>query len=666
MDAKKRIAELRNQLVHHNYLYHVLDKPEITDPEYDALYRELVALEKGHPELVTPDSPTQRVGDTPLDEFSSVRHSRQMLSLDNILSEEELREWDERMWNALGRRVAATYVVEPKVDGVSVELVYEDGLLKVGSTRGDGWKGEDVTQNLRTLRSVMPRLVGEKPPALVEVRGEVYMETAKFRDLNRRLQEAGEKTFANARNTTAGSLKQLDPRITATRPLEILIHGLGSSRGIEFKTHSEAMKRLEKLGLRTTAKALRTFDSLDGVQGFYREMMEKRDAMPFEIDGLVVKVDDLALREELGETARSPRWAVAYKFPPRDAVTRLKDIVVQVGRTGAITPVAVLEPVQVGGVEVSSATLHNQEEVERKGILIGDHVVLHRAGDVIPEIVGPVLEKRTGEEKAFRMPSECPCCGAKLVLAEGEVILRCPNERCPDQVKGWIAHFARREAMDVEGLGDKLIAQLVDKKLVEDPSDLYFLGKKTVAGLERMAEKSAKNLIDSIERSKKTTLARLIHALGIRHVGETSAAQLADHFGTIDAFSAADLETLTGIHEVGPKVAASIREHLDRPRTKRVLTRLAEAGVACAPPAAAGTGRFSGMVFVFTGTMPGLTRDDGKKLVEQHGGKVAPSVTKNVTHVVVGDDPGSKAEKAKKMGLTILTPAEFTLLVGVE
>lgn len=665
MDAKKRIAELRKQLVHHNYLYHVLDKPEITDPEYDALYRELVALEKEHPDLVTPDSPTQRVGDTPLDEFSSVRHTRQMLSLDNILSEEELREWDERMWNALGRRVAATYVVEPKVDGVSVELVYEDGLLKVGSTRGDGWKGEDVTQNLRTLRSVMPRLVGEKPPALVEVRGEVYMETAGFQELNRRMREAGEKSYANARNTTAGSLKQLDPRITATRPLEIMIHGLGASRGIEFKTHSEAMKRLEKLGLRTTARALKAFDSLDGVQGFYQEMMEKRDSMQYEIDGLVVKLDDLTLREELGETARSPRWAVAYKFPPRDAVTRLKDIVVQVGRTGAITPVAVLDPVQVGGVEVSSATLHNQEEVERKGIKIGDHVVLHRAGDVIPEIVGPVLEKRTGEEKAFQMPSDCPCCGAKLVLPEGEVILRCPNERCPDQVKGWIAHFARREAMDVEGLGDKLIAQLVDKKLVEDPSDLYFLPMETVAALDRMAKKSAQNLVDSIERSKKTTLARLIHALGIRHVGETLAAQLADHFETIEALCGADLETLTGIHEVGPKVAASIREHLDRPRTKRVLARLGEAGVTCAPPAAAGTGKLAGMVFVFTGTMPGLTRDDGKKLAEQNGGKVAPSVTKNVTHVVVGDDPGSKAEKAKKMGLTILTPAEFKSLVGV-
>ena len=666
MDAKKRTAELRKQLDHHNFLYHVLDKPEITDAEYDALYRELVALEKEHPDLVTPDSPTRRVGDTPLAEFSSIRHTRQMLSLDNILSEEELREWDERMWKALGRRAAATYVVEPKVDGVSVELVYEEGLLKAGSTRGDGWKGEDVTQNLRTLRSVMPRLVGEKPPALVEVRGEVYMETAGFQELNRRMREAGEKSYANARNTTAGSLKQLDPRITATRPLEIMIHGLGVSAGIDFKTHSEAMKRLEKLGLRTTAKALRTFDSLEGVQGFYKEMMEKRDEMPYEIDGLVVKVDDLALREELGETARSPRWAVAYKFPPRDAVTRLRDIVVQVGRTGAITPVAVLDPVQVGGVEVSSATLHNQEEVERKGIKIGDHVVLHRAGDVIPEIVGPVLEKRTGEEKAFRMPSECPCCGTKLVLPEGEVILRCPNERCPDQVKGWIAHFARREAMDVEGLGDKLIAQLVDKKLVEDPSDLYFLTVETVTELERMAEKSAKNLIDSIERSKKTTLARLIHALGIRHVGETLAAQLADHFGTIEAFSAADLDTLTGIHEVGPKVAASIRESLDRPRMQRVLSRLREAGVTCAPPVEAGTGKLTGMVFVFTGTMPGMTRDDGKKLVEQHGGKVAPSVTKNVTHVIVGDDPGSKAEKAKKMGLTILTPAEFKTLVGVQ
>lgn len=666
MDAKTRIDELRKLIDRHNYLYHVLDKPEITDAEYDALYRELVALEKEHPDLVTPDSPTRRVGDRPLAEFASYRHTRQMLSLDNILSEGELREWDERMWNTLGRRAAATYVVEPKIDGVSVELVYEDGLLKVGSTRGDGWNGEDVTQNLRTLRSVMPRLLTDRPPALVEVRGEVYMETAKFRDLNRRLEEAGEKTFANARNTTAGSLKQLDPRITATRPLEIMIHGLGATRGVEFRTHSEAMKRLEELGLRTTAKTLRTFDSLEGVQEFYREMMAKRDAMPYEIDGLVVKIDDLALREELGETARSPRWAVAYKFPPRNAVTKLKEIVVQVGRTGAITPVAVLEPVQVGGVEVSSATLHNQEEVERKGIRIGDHVVLHRAGDVIPEIVGPVLEKRTGEERPFRMPSECPCCGTKLVLVAGEVILRCPNERCPDQVKGWIAHFARREAMDIEGLGDKLIAQLVDKGLVEDPSDLYYLSVETLVGLERMAKKSAQNLIHRIERSKKTTLARLIYALGIRHVGATLAAQLADHFGTIEALCAANLETLTGIPEVGPKVAASIREAVEGARTKRVLARLKEAGVTCAPPIGEGTGRLAGMVFVFTGTMPGMTRDEGKKIVERNGGKVAPSVTKNVTHVVVGDDPGAKAEKAKKLGLTILTPAEFKSLAGIE
>lgn len=665
MDPKKRAEELRKRLLHHNHRYYVLDDPEVSDAEYDALYRELAALEKAHPEIVTPDSPTQQVGAKPLEKFASYRHTRPMISLDNILTREELVEWDARMWNALGRRVPARYVVEPKVDGVSVELVYMDGVLAAGSTRGDGENGEDVTQNVRTLKAVLPSLVGPHPPALLEVRGEIYMTKDGFASLNKKMEEAGEKTYANARNTTAGSLKQLDPRVTASRPLEIMIHGLGATKGIEFKTHSEAMKRLEKLGLRTTAKVIQEFDSIDEVQAYYDQMAAKRDSLAYEIDGIVVKIDDLTLREELGETARSPRWAIAYKFPPRDAVTRLTRIDVQVGRTGAITPVAVLEAVQVGGVEITSATLHNQEEIERKGIKIGDYVTIHRAGDVIPEVVGPVLEKRTGGEKPFQMPTECPCCGSKLVPTPGEVILRCANDRCPDQVKGWIAHFARREAMDVEGLGDKLIAQLVEKKLAEDPSDLYFLDAATVAGLERKAEKSAKNLIAAIERSKKTTLARLVHALGIRQVGETLAALLADHFGTIEALAEADLERLTGIHEVGPKVAASIHEYFRRARTERVLARLKEAGVACATPAAAGTGKLAGMVFVFTGTMPGLTRDDGKKLVEKNGGKVAPSVTKNVTHVVVGDDPGSKAEKAKKLGLAILSPAEFKALVGV-
>jgi len=456
MDPKKRAEELRKQLLHHNHRYYVLDDPEVSDAEYDALYRELVALEKSHPELVTPDSPTQQVGAKPLEKFATYRHTRPMISLDNILTKEELVEWDERMWNALGRRVPARYVVEPKVDGVSVELVYKDGLLEAGSTRGDGVNGEDVTQNVRTLKAIMPRLLGTNPPALLEVRGEIYMTKAGFADLNRRMEEAGEKTYANARNTTSGSLKQLDPRVTASRPLEIMIHGLGATKGIEFKSHSEAMKRLAKLGLRTSAKVIKEFDSVDEVQAYFEETAAKRDALAYEIDGLVVKIDDLALREELGETARSPRWAIAYKFPPRDAVTRLTRIDVQVGRTGAITPVAVLEAVQVGGVEITSATLHNQEEIERKGIKIGDWVTIHRAGDVIPEVVGPVLERRTGEEKPFKMPSECPCCGSKLTAVEGEVILRCPNDRCPDQVKGWIAHFARREAMDVEGLNRRV------------------------------------------------------------------------------------------------------------------------------------------------------------------------------------------------------------------
>lgn len=663
--ASRRIDALRAELRRHNHLYHVLDAPEITDAAYDALFRELLDLETKHPELVTADSPTQRVGAEPLSAFGALRHTLPMISLDNVYSPAELAEWEERAWNALGRRDPFTYWVEPKIDGVSVELVYENGLFVRGSTRGDGTTGEDITANLRTVKSIPLRLLDGKvkPPELLEVRGEVYMEKARFAALNSMLEDRGEKVFANPRNASAGSLRQLDPKITAERPLDIFCHGFGALRGAPaFRTYGEVRDYVEALGLRISKPAARCPDR-GAVQAYFDGIGSQRESLPFEVDGVVIKVDDLATREELGIKSRSPRWAVAYKFPPREAETVLEAIQVQVGRTGALTPVAVLRPVRVGGVQVSSATLHNQDEIDRKDLRVGDTVIVTRAGDVIPEVVRPIVEKRSGAEKKFRVPEACPVCGTKAVLPEGEVIARCPNIGCPAQVKGTIQHFARREAMNIEHLGEKLVDQLVEKGLVKDPSDLYFLKTEQVAGLERMAEKSAENLIAAIEGSKKATLARFLYGLGIRHAGETVTQDLADHFKTIEALLGASLEDIEAIHEIGPRIALSVFEFFAREQNRRIVKRCLEGGVTLTTPSATGGGRLQGTLFVFTGELDTMTRSKAKSIVERLGGKTASTISKSVTHVVVGRDAGSKAAKAKKLGLKMMDEEEFGEMV---
>ncbi len=703
--ARARIEELRREIEYHNYRYHALDDPVISDAQYDSLTRELVELEQRFPDLVTSDSPTQRVGATPLAKFETVEHSIPMVSLENIFSVKELGEWHDRLLDALGREQGRIeFVAEPKLDGAAIELVYENGVLMTGSTRGDGRVGENITANLRTIKAVPLRIgtgaarepnsaggardaeggrkkrldlgsrAGKDIPPRLEVRGEVYMEKKAFRELNRRQEEAGEESFANPRNAAAGSLRQLDPRVTASRPLTIMIHGLGSPIGLDFDTHRAAMEQLSAWGFRTTASILQPCAFIEKVQQYYENTLAKRDDFPYELDGIVIKVDSLALRDKAGMRARSPRWAVAYKFPPREENTILEDIVVQVGRTGAVTPVAVLKPVGVGGVTVSRATLHNQSEIERKDLRVGDWVVVSRAGDVIPEIIKPVSAKRTGAEKKFKMPANCPECGAKLVLPAEEVIYRCPNVGCPAQVKGAIVHFARRNAMDIEGLGDKLIDQFVENGLVRDFADLYSLTAERLAGMERMGEKSASNLVSAIEKSKSATLAKFLFALGIRHVGETLAQTIAEHFGKIEKISEASLEELQQVEDVGPRVAQSIRDFFQNANNRRIVKRLLESGIKFKPErtaaagggagAGVGPGPLAGTVFLFTGELEGMSREDAKRLVEERGAKTATSAGKKVTYVVAGASPGSKLQKAKKLGLKILDEQEFKALVG--
>jgi DNA ligase (NAD+) len=661
--AERRVRELREQIARHDHRYYVLDDPEISDAQYDALLRELEALERGSPGLVTPDSPTQRVGGAPLDAFEKVEHALPLASLDKAHDEAGLREWEERLAHQLGRPADVEYAIELKIDGATVELVYERGVLAVASTRGDGRIGERVTENVRTIRSVPLRLRGADPPELLEVRGEVYMEREPFRELNRRLLEAGQEPFANPRNAAAGSLRQLDPRITDGRPLAFQVHGLGRVRGAAWATHTAALEDLAAFGLRTV-KPLAVGVGLGPVLEAYGRLVDGRDALPYEVDGIVVKVNDLALREELGATARHPRWAVAFKFPPREQVTVIRGIAIQVGRTGALTPVAVLDPVEVGGVTVSSATLHNQEEIERKDIRIGDAVVVTRGGDVIPEVVKSLPSRRTGGETPFRMPAACPSCGTAVARAEGEIVLRCPNPRCPAQVKGAIVHFARREAVNVEGLGEKIVDQLVDRGLVRTPADLYVLNKEGLLGLERMAEKSAQNLLDAIAASRKTTLARLLFGLGIRQVGETMAKSLADHFGTLEAFLAARPEELEGIHEVGPVVGRCISEFLASPGNRAMIGRLLEGGLRVEKGKRPAGGALAGQLVVFTGSLERMSRDEARRLAERHGARTADSVTKETTLVVAGPGAGSKLEKARKLGIATVDEAEFLRRVG--
>ncbi len=663
-EAKKRIEELRKLIRHHDYLYYVLNKPEISDAEYDKLMRELQQLEEMYPEFITPDSPTQRVGAPPAEEFKTVAHLKPMLSLDNAFNEEEMRRFDERIKRELGKE-NVIYTAEPKLDGLSVELVYENGVFVRGSTRGDGYNGEDVTENLKTIRAVPLRLREGKYgiPRLLAVRGEVIMHIHDFEELNKKLIERGEEPLANPRNAAAGSLRRLDPKETAERPLDIFFYEIMVVEGLKINTQWEALEHLREWGLKTNPLVKRC-KNIDEVIEYYNEMKEKREQLSYEIDGIVVKVDNLEDQEKLGIKARSPRWAIAYKFPPREKITQVMDIIVQVGRTGTLTPVALLKPVDVSGVTVSRATLHNFDYIREKDVRIGDWVKVIRAGDVIPEVVEVIKEKRTGKEKVFQMPDKCPVCGSHVVR-EGAYYRCTGGLSCPAQLKRSIAHYASKGAMDIEGLGPKIVDLLVDKGLVKRISDLYKLTIPDLLRLPGFALKSAKNLIESIEKSKERSLDRFIYALGIPNVGEHMAKVLAERFKTLDNLMNAREIELLAVPEVGPETAKSIVDFFREPRNREEIQRLKELGVkATFEKMEKKEGILKGKVFVFTGALKSFTREEAKRIVEELGGRAVSSVSRNVDYVVVGENPGSKYERAKQLGLKIINEEEFKKLIG--
>jgi DNA ligase (NAD+) len=664
-EAAQRATELRGEIEYHNYRYYVLDDPEISDAEYDALMKELEGLEEKYPELRSPNSPTQRVGAPPLEEFGTVAHTIPMLSLANAMEQEAVIEFDQRIKRFLKSDAEIAYVAEPKLDGVAVELIYEDGELTVGSTRGDGFTGEEITQNLRTIKTIPLHLIerNHKPPTRLEVRGEVFMEVRDFQKLNKEREKSGEPLFANPRNAAAGSLRQLDSSITAHRPLKMFCYGVGEVRGREFEGQWEVLQTLPQWGLRTNPLVRRCAHIQEAI-AYYDEINELREAQPYEMDGVVIKVDSFELQRRLGEVSRSPRWAVAYKFPAKEATTTIIDIHAQVGRTGALTPVALMEPVRIGGVEVKRATLHNQDEIDNKDIRIGDTVVVRRAGDVIPEVVKVITSKRTGKERKFVMPATCPVCGSDVVRLPGEAAHRCIGISCPAQVKARIKHFASKRAMDIDGLGTKLIDQLVAKGMIDDIADLYDLTQDDFAGLERMAEKSAANLIEALESSKHPSLGRFIYALGIRHVGEHIAQVLARNLMSLDAIARATEEELVAVPEIGPEVAQSIQRFFRDKANQKEIKRLLKAGIKIAEPKARKAEPLKGKTFLFTGAMEGMTRNEAKDLVEARGGEVTSSAGKGVDYVVVGKEPGSKYAKARELGLTIIDEAEFQKLVG--
>jgi DNA ligase (NAD+) len=664
---ERRAAELRRQIEHHNHRYYVLDDPEISDARYDALLGELRAIEAAHPELVTADSPTQRVGGAVSREFAEVVHAVPMLSLDNAFSEEDVLDFDRRVRERLDVE-EVVYSAEPKIDGLAISLRYERGRLVQAATRGDGTKGEDVTANVRAIRSVPLRLVGDHAPALLEVRGEVFMTRRSFDALNCRQAEKGEKTFANPRNAAAGSLRQLDPSITASRALDLYFYGIGAAEGWEApRLHSEVLAALRALGLRTCPE----IDVVGGVAGcldYYARIGGKRDALGYDIDGVVYKVDRLDWQRDLGFVARAPRWAVAHKFPAQEETTTVRDVEFQVGRTGALTPVARLEPVFVGGVTVSNVTLHNMDDLERKDVRIGDTVVVRRAGDVIPEVVRVVPELRPEEARRVELPTRCPVCGSHVTRSEGEAVARCTGGLvCQAQRREALRHFASRRAMDIEGLGDRIVEQLVDAGRVATPADLYALGEEELSGLERMGPKSAANLVAALERSKETTLARFLFALGIRDVGEATALALASHFGGLEPLMSASLEEIQQVRDVGPVVAAHVRDFFDEPRNRGVIEQLRRSGVRWPegrPTRANGEGPLAGETVVITGTLASMSRDEARDAARAAGATVTDSVSKKTTLLVVGAEAGSKLRKAQELGVRVVEEAEFLRLLG--
>ncbi|HXF65986.1 MAG TPA: NAD-dependent DNA ligase LigA [Burkholderiales bacterium] len=669
-EAAARAAWLRSEIERANYQYYVLDAPSIPDAEYDRLFRELQELEQRYPELAAPDSPTRRIGVTPVTEFAQVTHATPMLSLNNAFSDEEVEAFDRRVREGLDANGAVEYAVEPKFDGLAVSLTYERGVLVMGATRGDGYTGEDVTANLRTVRAIPLRLRVEPAPALLEVRGEVLMLKRDFEALNREQRRKGEKEFANPRNAAAGSLRQLDSRVTARRRLTFFAYGLGGHSGgrVPGGRHSRQLDYLEAAGF-PVARERRVVRGVKELLGYYREIAARRDSLPYGIDGVVYKVDDLEQQERLGYVSRAPRFALAHKFPAQEEITQVLGIDVQVGRTGALTPVARLAPVFVGGVTVTNATLHNEDEVRRKDVHIGDYVIVRRAGDVIPEIVSVVRERRPAHVRAFRMPEHCPVCGSRVERDPQEAIARCTaGLYCPAQRKQALLHFASRRAMDIEGLGEKLVDQLVDRGIVKNPADLYRLDRETLASLERMGEKSAENLLAAIAKSRDTTLARFLYALGIRNVGETTARDLARHFGSLDALSEADEAALQQVPEVGPVVAQSVARFFREPRNREIVQRLREAGVRWPEEKAHAARRLplSGKTFVLTGTLPHLTREEAKERIEARGGRVVGSVSKKTDYVVVGAEPGSKYDKARELGIALLDERALLELLEKE
>jgi len=713
MPDRDRIENLRWEIRHHNRKYYVEDAPEISDYQYDQLLKELESLEAQHPDLITPDSPTQRVGGKPAEEFVTVDHRVAMLSLDNTYSQEELMEFDGRIRKLLPEQ-EIEYVAELKLDGLGVALVYENGAFVRGVTRGDGQRGEDVTGNLRTVRSIPLVLesIGASPPVM-EIRGEVYMRKSAFQELNRQREEDGEAAFANPRNAAAGSVRLLDPRLTASRPLDIFVYTLDYAEGASYLSHWESLQALKEIGLKVNPHTQK-YSTIEEVIEYCNTWAEKREELDYEIDGIVVKVNSLNQQVELGTTTKSPRWAISYKFPARQTTSKIEHIDVQVGRTGALTPVAWLTPTLLSGTVISRATLHNEDEVKRKDIRIGDTVLIERAGDVIPAVVMVIKEKRTGQEKEFQMPDKCPVCRSDVFRSENEAVTRCTNPACPAQIKENLHHFAARNAMDIDGLGTSLVDQLVESKLVRDAADLYFLKKEDVAVLERMGDKSAENLINAIEKSKTNSLARFIFALGIRHVGVRAAEILAENYSSMDALAEAKTEELEEIHEIGPKVAESIVQFFQQgknagrmpalpgrnqwfgrtpaifssissrdipfktPRFPAALSpmspfsrmkgRFRLAGVKMSEEKAPVTGDqpLDGKTFVLTGSLQNMTRSEASEAIKKAGGRVSSSVSKNTDYVVAGDSPGSKYDRAQKLGIRILTEKEFRYLIFGE
>jgi DNA ligase (NAD+) len=664
-NIQKEIDKLREEIRYHEHRYYVLDDPEISDAEYDKLMRRLQDLEAQHPELVTPDSPTQRVGGQPAEEFAKVRHSAPMLSLDNTYSIDELRDFDRRVRELSGRE-SVEYVAELKLDGLSMALTYEDGVLLHGLTRGDGTTGEEVTPNVKTIRAVPLHVDAEKAkrlgmPQKFEVRGEVIMTLRAFEKVNAEREAAGEARFANPRNAAAGSMHQLDPRLTAARKLDMYFYALLAGGHVPLPEHVKTLDSLSTLGFKVNPNR-RVCKSFDDLLSYIEEWNSKRESLDYEIDGIVVKVNDTRLWDELGTTAKSPRWAVAFKYQARQATTKVMDIRAQVGRTGTLTPVADLEPVDVGGVTVSHATLHNMDEVERLGVQIGDTVLIQRAGEVIPQVVKVVRSAEDGRK--FRMPERCPVCRGEVHRTEGEVAYRCVNAACPARLKESLLHFAGRRAMNIDGLGEKIVYQLVDKEMVRDVSDLYSLSQEPLAALERMGEKSAQNLVEEIENSKKAELSRLIFALGIRFVGERTGQLLANHFGSLDRIADATDEDLLQVEEVGPRVSEAIREFFGEKRNRDVIEKLRKAGLQFEQKQVRKAGgTLDGKQFVLTGTLPTLAREEAKRLIEDAGGRVTGSVSKKTDYVVVGADAGSKLEKARSLGIRIIDEEELQKLL---